>query len=118
MSETSLEFTSGLEFEFVIVISIRDSNLLYTHVLKKKKKKLSFELFFTGIIQMTIILLVCKPLIITLGQSFVPFCFALNIYKRLSNNNEIIENQSSKFNGQFAEPGSRFGVRTAKSSED
>ena len=39
------------------------------------------------------------------------------IYKRLSNNNEIIKNQSSKFNGQFAEPGSRFGVRTAKSSE-
>ena len=33
LSETSLEFTSGLEFEFVIVISIRDSNLL-THVLK------------------------------------------------------------------------------------
>ena len=33
LSETSLEFTSVLEFEFVIVISIRDSNLL-THVLK------------------------------------------------------------------------------------
>ena len=31
--ETSLEFTSGLEFEFVIVISICDSNL-HTHVLK------------------------------------------------------------------------------------
>ena len=28
LSETSLEFTSGLEFEFVIVISICDSNLL------------------------------------------------------------------------------------------
>ena len=39
------------------------------------------------------------------------------IYKHLSNNNEIIKNQSSKFNGQFAEPGSRYGVRTAKSSE-
>ena len=33
LSETSLEFTSGLEFEFVIVISIRDSNL-HTHMLK------------------------------------------------------------------------------------
>ena len=33
LSETSLEFTSGLEFEFVIVISIRDSNLC-THMLK------------------------------------------------------------------------------------
>ena len=33
LSETSLEFTSGLEFEFMIVISIRDSNLR-THVLK------------------------------------------------------------------------------------
>ena len=33
LSETSLEFTSGLEFEFVIVISICDSNLL-THMLK------------------------------------------------------------------------------------
>ena len=33
LSETSLEVTSGLEFEFVIVISIRDSNLR-THVLK------------------------------------------------------------------------------------
>ena len=33
LTETSLEFTSGLEFEFVIVISIRDSNLR-THVLK------------------------------------------------------------------------------------
>ena len=33
LSETSLKFTSGLEFEFVIVISIRDSNLR-THVLK------------------------------------------------------------------------------------
>ena len=42
---------------------------------------------------------------------------SIYIYKRLSNNNEIIKNQSSKFNGQFAEPGSRFGVRTAKSSE-
>ena len=31
--ETSLEFTSELEFEFVIVISIRDSNLR-THMLK------------------------------------------------------------------------------------
>ena len=31
--KTSLEFTSGLEFEFVIVISIRDSNMR-THVLK------------------------------------------------------------------------------------
>ena len=33
LSETSLELTSGLEFDFVIVISMRDSNLL-THVLK------------------------------------------------------------------------------------
>ena len=33
LSETSLEFTSGLEFEFVIVISIRDANLR-THMLK------------------------------------------------------------------------------------
>ena len=32
-SETSLEFTSGVEFEFVIVISIRDANLR-THMLK------------------------------------------------------------------------------------
>ena len=48
----SLEFTSGLEFEFVIVINICDSNLL-THVLLKKKKS-SLELFFTGmIIQIT-----------------------------------------------------------------
>ena len=50
LSETSLEFTSGLEFEFVIVISIRVSNSR-THMLKKS----SLELFFTGmIIQMTI----------------------------------------------------------------
>ena len=35
LSETSLEFTPGLEFEFVIVISIRDSNLL-THVLTNR----------------------------------------------------------------------------------
>ena len=45
----------------------------------------------------------------------------LYIYKRLSNINKIIKKSkfqsSSKFNGQFAEPGSRFGVRTAKSSE-
>ena len=55
LSETSLEFTSGLEFEFVIVISIHDSNLL-THVLKKS----SLELFFTGmIIQMTIFFFLC-----------------------------------------------------------
>ena len=33
LSETSLEFTSGLEFEFMIVISIHDFNL-HTHVLK------------------------------------------------------------------------------------
>ena len=33
LSETSLEFISGLEFEFVIVISIRDSNL-HTHMPK------------------------------------------------------------------------------------
>ena len=33
LSETSPEFTFGLEFEFVIVISIHDSNL-HTHVLK------------------------------------------------------------------------------------
>ena len=33
LSETSLEVTSGLEFEFVIVISICDSNVR-THVLK------------------------------------------------------------------------------------
>ena len=36
LSETSVEFTSGLEFEFVIVISIRDSNLR-THVLKIRR---------------------------------------------------------------------------------
>ena len=76
MSEISLEFTSGLEFEFVIVISICDSNLL-KHVKekkrrkkeeekkkkkKKKKKKSSLELLFTGmIIQITNFLLVCKP---------------------------------------------------------
>ena len=33
LSETSLEFTSRVEFEFVIVISIRDANLR-THMLK------------------------------------------------------------------------------------
>ena len=33
LSETSLEFTSGVEFEFVIVISILDANLR-THMLK------------------------------------------------------------------------------------
>ena len=50
LSETSLEFTSGLEFEFVIVISIRDSNLLTC----TRAKNSSLELFFTGmIIQMT-----------------------------------------------------------------
>ena len=49
LSETSLKFTSGLELEFVIVMGIRESNLL-THVLKN----LSTELFFAGMIsQMT-----------------------------------------------------------------
>ena len=45
LSDTSLEFTSGLEFEFVIVINNCDSNLL-SHVLKIS----SLELFFTGMI--------------------------------------------------------------------
>ena len=35
MSETSLENTSGLEFEFVIVNSVRDSNLEGFHMVTK-----------------------------------------------------------------------------------
>ena len=42
-----------------------------------------------------------------------------SIYKRLSNSNDIEKSnrQKSKFNGHFAVPGSRFRVRTMKSSE-
>ena len=43
LSETSLEFSSRVEFEFVIVISIREANLR-THMLKIQSLEVIFHL--------------------------------------------------------------------------